>query len=58
MEKEAIMHGAEQLNKSVDTDSVLMNMVLEGAEDVIKGKSTSEETAENVEKKLKLYLLE
>ena len=35
-----------------------MNMVLEGAEDVIKGKSTSEETAENVEKKLKLYLLE
>lgn len=58
MEKEAIMQGAEQLNKSVDTDSVLMNMVLEGAEDVIKGKSTSEETAENVEKKLKLYLLE
>lgn len=32
--------------------------IKQGAEDVIKGKSTSEETAENVEKKLKLYLLE
>lgn len=57
-EKAEIVDNLIALNKSVNTDGVLMGIVLKGAEQVLKKGADPQETAINTTKKIKLYLSE